>query len=609
MRGCGARALSGGATRRLALAALAMLAAACAGPEEAPKLAFDRPETTVDYEVTLNGVGDEKVRELMTASLSLYRLQDKGAHSLAFLRRRALADVDTALKILRSRGYYGAEVDVSVAEGPPAAVALDVSEGPLYTLMRHDLNIAAEDEPPRLDMAALGSPVGRAPRAQRILNAETAAVDHLKADGWVYAERTGRDAVADPEAATLEVETAIDAGRRHVFGGATFEGLERVRQDYVETYLTFREGEIANREKLVEFQRALIATRLFDAAVAELPETPPASGPAPVTVRLSEAPARTVTAGLRYDTDAGPAARGGFEHRNLFGANETGSVAALIGLNEQSVDFGYRKPQFRRSGQDLVFGLGLQRTEDQAFQTIGAVATAGLERELTPALTIGAGGLLELSRTDDDGVRETATLVGLPVFATYDDTDDLLNPSRGFRAQIRATPFAGMIGGAPVSFGIVDGSVSTYFDLTGRQRHIFAVRGRLAFAPAGDVDVVAANRRLYSGGGGSVRGYRERFIGPLDADGDPVGGLSAVEAGAEIRSRVTGDFGVAAFVEAGSVSTSVYPDLDNGVRVAAGLGFRYYSPIGPVRADVGVPLNPRSVDDSFQIYVSLGQAF
>ena len=68
-------------------------------------------------------------------------------------------------------------------------------------------------------------------------------------------------------------------------------------------------------------------------------------------------------------------------------------------------------------------------------------------------------------------------------------------------------------------------------------------------------------------------------------------------------------FGVAGFVEAGSVSAEVAPVFDEGVQVAVGGGVRYFSPVGPLRLDVGVPVNPRRVDDAFQVYISIGQAF
>jgi translocation and assembly module TamA len=122
-------------------------------------------------------------------------------------------------------------------------------------------------------------------------------------------------------------------------------------------------------------------------------------------------------------------------------------------------------------------------------------------------------------------------------------------------------------------------------------------------------DQIPADERFYAGGGGSVRGFGFQLAGELDDDDDPLGGRSLLELSGEVRVRITDTIGAVAFVDAGSAFQSSVPDFDEELRVGVGPGLRYFSPIGPVRLDVGFPLNRRDVDDAFQIYISLGQAF
>jgi translocation and assembly module TamA len=75
----------------------------------------------------------------------------------------------------------------------------------------------------------------------------------------------------------------------------------------------------------------------------------------------------------------------------------------------------------------------------------------------------------------------------------------------------------------------------------------------------------------------------------------------------EARYRF-GDFGVVPFLDAGAIYTDLYPDFSN-LRFGAGLGVRYYSSFGPIRVDVGTPINPQPGDPVIAVYVSLGQAF
>ncbi|MEO1611574.1 MAG: BamA/TamA family outer membrane protein [Pseudomonadota bacterium] len=607
--------------RCILILATALFLTACASGEETPDLAFETPETQVAYEVELTGVSDEGVKALLESALALYRQRDRGAQSLAFLRRRATGDIDTIQKVLRSEGWFEAEVEVDVEapteeaaeeETPIALARVIVTENRRYALKSHDfalIETGAGAAPPVLDSAELGSPVGEPATASDILAAEQAAVAALRASGRPYAQRIGREAVADPETAEIEVFTTISAGPAFEIGDPAYDGGDGVKRAYLDTYVTWEAGTPADPAALRAYQNELIATGLFDAASVDFPEEPPTGETLPVEVRLEEAAPRTVSGGVRYSTDVGPAVRAGFEHRNLFGANETLTLEAIAGLEEQSLDTRYRIPQYARPGQDLVFGLNLRRIDDEAFEELGVTPSFGIERELTDFLTVGAGGLLEFSRIEDIDGTENSYLVGAPLFAAYDSSDDRLDPSEGVRARLSVTPFAGAQGSTPVSFLILDANASTYFDLTGTKDYIFAVRGRVASILSGDLDVVSPTRWLYSGGGGSVRGYAERFIGPLDADGEPTGGLSTVEIGAEMRVRATDVIGLAGFVEAASVSEEIAPVFDEGVQIAVGGGVRYLSPIGPLRFDIGFPVNGRDEDDLFQVYISIGQAF
>ncbi|QIE54694.1 BamA/TamA family outer membrane protein [Pikeienuella piscinae] len=631
-----------GATLRL-IPLIGLVLAACSDDPIVAEVEFERPETAVEYDVELNGVENENAAELIGKALELYRQQEKGAQSVAFLRRRAEGDIPTVLKIMRSYGYFEAQTEVKVfapedrpapeveetaaaapaaasrpdadedeAAPPRALVRLNVDANSQYLLAAHRfllVETGAGAAPVHPDARTLGSPVGEAARAAGILAAEDKAVDRLRAGGRPYATLIGRDAVADPERDELEVETTIATGGPYGFGQVSYEGLETVNAAYLDTYIPFQEGDPADPAKLTEFQRALLDTGLFDAGSASLPDEPPAGELAPVLVTLEEAKPQTVSAGALYSTDAGPAVTGGYQHRNLFGSNETLTLDALLGLEEQSLEARLREPQWRRPGQDLVFGLELRHIDDDAYEEYGGTFTGGLERELSEQLTVGAGGLVELSQITDDDGTEVSKLAGVPMFADYDGANDKLDPSKGVRARLAVTPFAGYVGDDPASFMVVDGTASTYFDLTGERKYILAARGRLGSVIAGDLDTVAANHRLYSGGGGSVRGYKERFIGPLDSDGDPTGGLSVAELGVELRARVAEAIGVVGFVDSGTVSTELFPAFDEGVQVAVGGGVRYFSPVGPLRLDVGFPVNPRKEDDFFQFYISIGQAF
>ncbi len=632
-----------------ALAVALLMVSACAQDDGFGTVEFAEPDTQIDYEVVIEGAPSEEIETLIRQSIALERQRERGAASPAFLRRRAQGDVATVQKILRSRGYYDAQVATEVAlpdpapsptappledggdagqdalQAPPvdteraaadrpvATATLRIAAGTPLTLTTHRLQVIETGgrPPPTLDAADLGSPVGRPAEAAGIVAAEAAAVERLRREGRAYAAFRGRDALADLEADTLDVESVIAAGPEYRMGEVTISGAPDVETDYLLSYLPWEPGALFDAAALRDYEQALFDTQLFSGVAVSPPEAPPETPELPIAVELEQAPFRTIALGARFSTDDGPAVRAEFTHRNVLGAGERLTLLFDGAIDEQVAGASLLTPQFRRPGQDLQLGLELRRVEDDKFDELGATLTAGLARELSDRWSVGAGGLVEASLIDEGGtVGETESyLVGLPLFAAYDSTDDPLNATRGQRLRLEATPFVGLFDDEFARFLTLEARGSAYQEILPNERLVLAERGRIGITVAEDRASVPANRRFFSGGGGSVRGYEQDLVGPLDEQNDPEGGLSVVEAGLELRSRIWGDVGGVLFTDAGLVSDDTLPDFAARLQVAAGIGLRYFSPIGPIRLDVAFPINGRDVDDSFQAYFSIGQAF
>ena len=204
--------------------------------------------------------------------------------------------------------------------------------------------------------------------------------------------------------------------------------------------------------------------------------------------------------------------------------------------------------------------------------------------------------------------RRTFYIAALPASLTYDGSDSLLDPSRGFRLGGRLSPELSFHAG---TFGYARAQIdaSAYHPVS--DRVVAAGRIRVGTIMGASRDDIAPSRRFYAGGGGSVRGYGYQRLGPRDVDGDPIGGRSLAEFALEARIRLKafgGDFGVVPFFDGGSLSTESMPDFKEW-QFGVGIGVRYYSSFGPIRVDVGTPLNPQSDDSRVAVVVSLGQAF
>ena len=205
--------------------------------------------------------------------------------------------------------------------------------------------------------------------------------------------------------------------------------------------------------------------------------------------------------------------------------------------------------------------------------------------------------------------RQTYFIGAVPLFAQLDTSDSLLDPTKGFRAGLRLSPEVSRTNKMQSYYLRAQFDGSTYQRVT--DKVVVAGRLRLGTIVGADLANIAPSRRLYSGGGGSVRGYGYQRIGPRDASGNPTGGRSLVEGAVEARIQTgffDGALSVVPFLDAGSVSQSVTPDLGT-VRFGAGVGVRYNTGFGPLRFDIATPINPAPGDSRIAVYVSLGQAF
>jgi translocation and assembly module TamA len=210
----------------------------------------------------------------------------------------------------------------------------------------------------------------------------------------------------------------------------------------------------------------------------------------------------------------------------------------------------------------------------------------------------------------NDGSKDSRkfAIAALPLSLAYDGSDSLLDPTKGFRLGARLSPEISFHGG---HFTYARGQIdaSAYHPVS--DGVVVAGRVRVGTIVGAGVFDLAPSRRFYSGGGGSVRGYGYQQLGPKDLEGDPIGGRGLAEFAVEARIRLKqfgGNFGIVPFFDGGTLTSSATPDFSH-FRYAAGLGVRYYSTFGPIRVDVGVPLNRQQGDGPLAVTVSLGQAF
>jgi len=265
---------------------------------------------------------------------------------------------------------------------------------------------------------------------------------------------------------------------------------------------------------------------------------------------------------------------------------------------------------FLRDDQNLLADFEIAHEITDAYRENRIKTAVALARKLRENLDVSGGLSFEIERTTDSTGYHAYELFGVPLTGRYDGSDNLLDPTKGVRLGLAVTPYGGTSDGTPTTFVKLETTGSTYWSFGKRPDLTLALRGRYGSMLAQQTGDVPGSIRFYAGGGGSIRGYGYQLVGPLDQNNKPLGARSVLEASAEARYRITRDIGVVAFLDGGNAYSTATPKFGEPLQWGAGLGLRYYTPIGPIRADVGIPLNRRrGVDDAFQVYFSLGQAF
>jgi len=220
-----------------------------------------------------------------------------------------------------------------------------------------------------------------------------------------------------------------------------------------------------------------------------------------------------------------------------------------------------------------------------------------------------AGVYGEASQIERYGIWGYYQLLGLPTQVIWNEANSDVDPTRGWRFTLNATPYADMTHSGDL-FAILKLVGTSYLDISGNGRSVLAGRAAFGTIPGGTNASIPFDKLFYAGGGGSVRGFAYQSAGPRDAFNNPLGGASLVEGSIEFRQRIGESFGAVAFVDAGSSYTDTIPNFSQfAPRLGAGVGVRYYTGFGPARLDVGFPLNKRDGDAPFGVYVSIGQAF
>ena len=648
---------------RAVLIAWAAGAAGLALPE--PARAFDlfglfgsEPEppapspTALPYAAKISGTDDSDVLTALQDASALYRLRQEAPPDGEGLVRRAEADMLKLADVLSGYGYYQGRVEVRIDGVPvapgrtdtavraaerwrnrslvPVKVAIDL--GPLYTLRRITVRDRAgrpfpeEVLPPRLTRVDDDVPA----RSATVLAREAAIVDNFRAQSHPFAKVVSRDPVVDDSAHVMDVTFILEPGPKAGIGAVSVRGAEGLDPATIRSFIYAEPGDPYSPQAVSAIRRSVARLEGIGSVRVREGTELDADGNLPLFVEVSEREKNLIGVSARYSTVDGPGVRAYYANRNLFGGGETFRIDAdlyYLGLGydpfaQQRKQAGigtnglggrlsatYVQPALWGTRNDFLANAFVTREVQQSYLVDGGGISGAIRHRFSDTFSAQIGLDAQAGRSQDALGTVKYRLIGVPASVTYDSTDSLLDPTKGFRAIASLAAYPGGISDPGILVAKAQGS--TYYSLDDESRFILAGRVGFGSVSGAKLGEIPDNFRFFAGGGGSVRGYPYRTLGPIGPFNLPIGGRSLLEASVEARIKVTDTIGVVPFFDAGTAFASSLPNFDETIRKSVGIGLRYYTGIGPIRADLAFPL------DAYKgghvrpavLYLSLGQAF
>jgi outer membrane protein insertion porin family len=544
-----------------------------------------------------------------------------------YSRQKLAADIETLRSFYQNRGYLDFNVDSTQVSITPdrrdVYITVNITEGEKYTVAGVELAgqmLAPREELEKLVRLKAGDVFSR----ERLTETTKAIADRLGNDGYAFANVNAVPQV-DKEKRSVAFTIVVDPGRRVYVRRINIAGNTRTRDEVIRREMRQLEGAFYDASKIQLSKTRIDRTQYFKDVTVETVPVPQSVDQVDVHFTVEEKPTGALLLGAGFSTVDKLVVSGSISQANVFGSGKFISAQVNSGKVNTTYALSYLNPYYTVDGVSQGFDVYL-RTTDASSLSLGPYVTKSL-----------GGGIkfgYPLSETDGVSFGLNAEHVKLETFsnsplayinfvnqfgATYsygagsvgwtrDTRDSGLMPTRGTRT------------GAGVELAAGD---LRYYRLTLTHQWFrpltrtvtLALSGELGYVNGLGSKPVPFFKNFYSGGPGSVRGYKAFSLGPQDAQGNVLGGTRKVGASAEVLFPVPGagldkSLRLAAFVDAGQVYGKDERFSLSELRYSAGVGLAWSSPFGPLRISVAQPLNAKSgFDRTERLQLTFGTVF
>lgn len=557
--------------------------------------------------VEISGVPGE-VEDNVRAYLGIAELAESDAAQPEQVRRAHRRAPDEIRQALQPFGYYEPTISTELEAGTDGwSARYRINPGPAVRISRLEVTVVgpgADDDALRQVIA--DSPLKRGKRLNHgdYTGTKRKLIETALEQGYLDADYQRSELRVRPEAQEAAVHLVLASGPAYYFGDIRVI-QDILNEDLVARMVPVAEGDRLTSERLLALQFAMSDTPYFQRVTVDPqrrraepldPEDPTRAVQVPVVVTTDPRAPRKYSLGLGYGTDTGPRLSAGMELRRLNRRGHRFRTDLMVSAVRQNFSSRYLIPIGDPRTDTMSFTASYARAEiGDGLSYKYSLGVSRDRRWLGWQRSIYTRYALERYIFSGDTERSRLLMPGISLSRTR--SDDPVRPRWGWSVF---TDLHGAREGllADTTFAQVRSRLRGVLGLGSRFRLLGRLEGASNFSD--EVAELPASERFFAGGDRSVRGYRYQSLAPKNSEGDVVGGQYLATGTLEADLRVIGDWGVAAFYDAGNAADEWPPEPVAG----AGGGLRWFSPIGTVRLDYAVPLD--DPDRDFRIHFSMG---
>ncbi len=417
------------------------------------------------------------------------------------------------------------------------------------------------------------------------------------------------------EAHKILIDFNIQEGPRVIIGNLKISGTKRTKDFAILRELEFKQGDVYSYGKILQSQRNLYLTGLFNSVFIHPEEkSSELQTMRDIRIEANEKQGGELNFGIGYGSLE--RVRGSIEllHNNLMGTGRQAGLSGSASSIARRIELSYTEPWLFSTRTKADINALIERREEPAYdlQRYGGKFTLG--RKFDDYSRFNLAYRYEISKLSTEAStinlkpEEKGNIRGLIFSLIRDSRDNMINTSRGSFSSLDIEGAGAFLKGT-----------STFLRLTIRQKYFYPVGRRFIFGTSftlgwmdkfGASKEIPINERFFTGGATSVRGFKEKYLGPENESNDPIGGKILINLNLlEFRYTFYKKLSTVLFLDMGNVWANHDDFLKLGFRKGLGMGARYNSPLGILRFDYGIKLDRRTGESFGEFYFSVGQAF